>query len=125
MFRLINCRFHVFRSSASCFMSPSSVFRIIKELRSSSFSFQYRHLSFNCIANEAISSENTTNPIGLSTQVLFRSILFSPILQMPRILGLKSLPEDLCSGYYCYIYLLIFKFLDRSREDKSVWNSLL
>ena len=45
---LINCRFHLFRSSAFSISSQLSVSQIIKELcSSSSYSFQFRHLSFN------------------------------------------------------------------------------
>ena len=47
----------------------SSVSQIIKELCSSSpYSFHFSHLSFNGIMQEAISSQNMTNPIGVSTQ---------------------------------------------------------
>ena len=42
--------------------------QIIMELcSSSSYSFHFRHLSFNGIMKEAISSQNMTNPIDFST----------------------------------------------------------
>ena len=63
--RLINCRFYLFRSSASSF--SSQYLQIIKDLcSSSSYSFHFRHFSFNGIMKEAISSQNLTNPIGFS-----------------------------------------------------------
>ena len=47
----------------------SPVSQIFQELFSSfSFSFHFRHLSFNGIMKEAISSQNMTDPIGFSTQ---------------------------------------------------------
>ena len=57
----------------------SSVSQIMKELCfSSSYSFHFRHLSFNGIMKKAISSQNITNPIDFSPQDIFRSNRFSP-----------------------------------------------
>ena len=44
-----------------------SVSQIIKELCSFSFYSHFRHLPFNGIMKEAISSQNMNNPIGFST----------------------------------------------------------
>ena len=61
--RLINCHFHLFRSSASYFSSQYLLlFLKSKELcSSSSYSFHFRYLSFNDIMMEAISPQNMTN----------------------------------------------------------------
>ena len=67
--RLINCPFHLFWSSASSF-SSQYLLLFVKSPRncsSSSYSFHSYHLSFNGIMNEAISSQNMTDPIGFST----------------------------------------------------------
>ena len=65
--RLINCHFHLFRSSAPSFsFQYLLVSQIIKEL-CSSYSFHFHHLPFNGIMKEGISSQNMTNPIGFST----------------------------------------------------------
>ena len=63
-FRLINCLYHLFRSSASSFSShfPNSVTHIIKEVyTSSSYSFHFRHTSmasWRGNLKEAISSQS-------------------------------------------------------------------
>ena len=64
----INCRFHLFLSSASS-LAPYMCSQIIKELcSSSSYSFHFRHLSFNVIIKKAILYQNMTNPFVFSTQ---------------------------------------------------------
>ena len=60
---------------SSCFdvqllpLAPNIFSQLIKELcsSSSSYSFHFRHLSFNGIMKEAISSQNLTDPIDFST----------------------------------------------------------
>ena len=68
--RLINCRLHLFRSSASSF-SSQYLLLFLKSSRTCVLllptPFYFRHLSFNGIMKEAISSQNTTDPIGFST----------------------------------------------------------
>ena len=68
--RLINYSFHIFRSAAFLQVPiSSSVSQIIQELCcSSSYSFHFRHMSFNGIMKEVISSQNMTDPIGFSMQ---------------------------------------------------------
>ena len=78
----------------------SSVPQIIKELYSSSTSsYHFRHLSFNGIVKEAISSQNEINPIDLSSQDIFRSVLFSPIRSRTRSLVTYS---DVLSSSFSY-----------------------
>ena len=67
--RLMNCRFPLFRSSASSF-SSQYLLLFLKSSRSCVFLLlilSLRHLSVNAIMKEAISSQNMTDPIGFST----------------------------------------------------------
>ena len=52
------------------YLTVSSFFQIIKDLRSSSssFAFDFRHLSLSGIMKKAISSHNITNPVAYSMQ---------------------------------------------------------
>ena len=78
----------------------SSVSQIIKELHcssSSSYSFNFRHLSFNGIMKEAVSSQNMTDPIIFLRRILFRSVLFSPI--RPRTCSFQSISNKIFVTY--------------------------
>ena len=65
--RLINCLFNLFQFSASSFSSQYIRLFLKSSRCSSSNSFRFRHLSFNGIVKEVISSQMMTNPIGFST----------------------------------------------------------
>ena len=63
--RLINCRFHLFRYSASSFSSQYLIL-FLSHQGAVLFFFFFRHLSFNYIM-KTIYSQNMTNSIGFST----------------------------------------------------------
>ena len=83
----------------------SSVLQIIKEMcSSSSYSFHFRHLSFNGIM-KTISSQNMTSQIAFSMQDIIQKCLFSPLRS-------RTCSLDIFSEHFIFSIFLPAHFKD-------------